>query len=74
LSERGIIVTRHAAERIVRFEIDLADLEKTLREGERLPEGKSKARYRLRTKKGLLIVICREFPDQIVVITVTRRR
>lgn len=73
MGERELIVSRHAAERLWGFDLLTDDLEKVIREGERIPEGKHKTRYRLRTKKGLLIAICREYPEQILVITVTKR-
>ena len=72
--DREILTSEHAAERLYKLGLDLADLKMIISEGERIPEGKDKARYRLRTKKGLLIAICREYPDQILVITVTKRR
>lgn len=74
MGERKLIVSKHAAERLWSFGPLTDDLEKVIREGERIPEGKRKTRYRLRTKKGLLIAICREYPEQILVITVTKRR
>jgi hypothetical protein len=74
MGERELTVSKHAAERLWSFGLLTDDLEKVIREGERTREGKTKTRYRLRTKKGLLIAICREYPDQILVITVTRRR
>ena len=74
MGEKETVATRHASERIVNLDIDLTDLEKLIREGERIPEGKDKTRYRLRTKKGLLIAICIETPEQITIITVMKRR
>jgi len=58
----------------MRFDLDPVDFEKIILEGERVTEGRSKARYTLRTRKGLLIAVCEESPEMIVVITVTRGR
>jgi len=77
MDEREIIPTEHAAKEMYRLNLGPTDLEKIIREGERIPEGENKARYRLRTKKGLLIAICGEYSDQIRVITIekgSRRR
>jgi hypothetical protein len=71
---REINFTKHALERIVLRDISPDDIIRAIREGERIPEGKDKARYVLRGKKEILIVICREYPEQVRVITVTKRR
>jgi hypothetical protein len=68
------VLTRHAVERGLRFDLDPIDFEKIILEGKRVAEGRSKARYTLRTRKGLLIAVCQESPEMIVIITVTRGR
>jgi hypothetical protein len=73
MDEREIYFTKHALERIVLRDISPDHVVRAIREGERTPEGKDKARYVLRGKETL-IVICREYPEQHMVITVTRRR
>ena len=76
MSERRISLTRHAAETMVNLDIGFEEVRKTIREGERTTEGRTKTRYALRTKRGSTVAICREFPDEVAVITVTvtRRR
>ena len=71
---REIIHSKHAMPRILRYGITEDDVERAIREGERIAEGKSRARYVLRTGKSVLIAICSEYPDVIEVITVTVRR
>lgn len=74
MSDKRIHLTIHAVRRALDNDLDPGDIEKIIREGQRVSEGRNKARYVLRTKRGLLIAICRESQNQIVVITVTRRR
>ena len=74
MDEREIYFTKHALERIVLRDISPDDVVRAIREGERTPEGRDKARYVLRGRRETLIVICREYPEQVRVITVTRRR
>ena len=74
MGKRELLVSRHAAERILSLGLNIDDIEKVINEGERIPEGKTKTRYRLKTKKGLLIAICSEYPGQTLVITVTKRK
>jgi len=69
---RPVILTRHAHERLMRLGFSHSDVLRALREGERIAEGRSRARYRLRTKRGVLVVITREFPEEVFVTTVTR--
>jgi len=61
---------------MVNLDIGFEEIRKTIGEGERTTEGRTKTRYTLRIKRGLIVAICREFPDEISVITVTvtRRR
>jgi len=54
--------------------ISPADVVRAIREGERTSEGRDKARYVLAGRRETLIAICREYPDQLRVTTVTRRR
>jgi len=66
-------LTKHASDTALDLDLDPEHIYKVVREGERTPDGRSKARYSLRTKKGLIVAICREYPDLIEVITVMRR-
>ena len=74
MDEREIYFTRHALECIVLRDIFPDEAVRAIREGERTPEGKDKARYVLRGRRETPIVICREYPEQVRIITVTRRR
>jgi len=74
MDEREIYFTRHALEHMVLRDISPDDVVRAIREGERAAEGKDKARYVQTGRRETLIVICREYPDQLRVITVTRRR
>lgn len=76
MGERRIILTRHATETMVNLDIGFEEIRKTILEGERMAEDRSKTRYTLRTKRGLMVAICREFPDEtaVITVTVTRRR
>ena len=73
MNNKGIHLTRNAVRRAL-DDLDPGDMERIIREGQRISEGRSKARYVLRTKRGLFIAICRQSQNQIVVITVIRRR
>ena len=48
---REINFTKHALERIVLRDISPDDIIRAIREGERIPEGKDKARYVLRGER-----------------------
>jgi len=67
-------MTIHAARRALRYSLDQDDIEKIVREGQRIAEGKKKARYMMRTKRGVFVAICAESPDLIVVKTIVRGR
>ena len=66
-------MTEHAIRRMMDHSLTEHDIEKTIREGERVSEGRTKTRFRLKTKKGLVIVVAEETPQRITVKTVTRR-
>lgn len=74
MSGRRIHITIHATERALRYGLDPQDIERMIREGERFPEGRRKARYVLRMKRSVYVAICAESPDKIVVKTITRGR
>ena len=71
---REIIHSKHAVNGILIYGITEDNVERAIREGERIAEGKSRARYVLRTGKSVLIAICSEYPDLKEVITVMVRR
>jgi hypothetical protein len=72
LTGRRIIITKHAGERIEAHGFTPEEITRAIHDGERILEGRRKARYRLRTKKGILVAICIETTEEIHVITVTR--
>ena len=71
---KPIYLTRHAVERALKYDLAPELVEHIIGEGERVAEGKTKARYVLRAKKGVWVVVCEEYSDQIVVVTITKGR
>lgn len=67
-------ITRHASERMLAMNLTLQDLEKIQAEGKAAREGKSKLRIVGRLKKGVVVLICEEYADHVVVKTVTKGR
>ena len=69
---KPIKMTMHATERALTNGLEPEDIVRIVTEGERLPEGRTKCRYVLQTRRGKLIAVCDEDTDRIIVITVTR--
>jgi hypothetical protein len=69
---KPIKMTMHATERALTHNLEPEDIVKIVTEGEKIPEGKTKCRYILKTRKETLIAICDEDPERIIVITVTK--
>lgn len=67
-----IYLTIHAVQRALRYDLSPETVEKIVREGERKPEGKTKTRYVLRSRRSTLVAICEEHSDQIIVLTITK--
>ena len=74
MSDKQIRITMHAAERAYQFKLDSMDIEKIIRDGKRVQEGKTKTRYVLRTKRGVLVAICEESSELVMVRTITKGR
>jgi len=74
VNRKPIYLTRHAVERALRYNLRPEEVEKIIMEGERQTEGKTKAKYVLRGKRGVWVAICEEYPDQIIVLTITKGR
>ena len=72
MNSKPIRLTRHAVQRALRYNLNPNNIEKIIREGDRKAEGKSKVRYVLRSKRTAWIAICREDPNQIVILTITK--
>jgi hypothetical protein len=74
LPKRLIVLTKHASDRAIKYDLDSHTIKCIIEEGQRYQEGKIKARYALRTKHGTLVAICSECPTQITIITITKGR
>jgi len=74
MAQKPILLTRHAAQRCLKHNLSPEEIEKIIREGEREPEGTTKARYIFQGKRGVWVAICEEYADQIIVITITKGR
>lgn len=70
LAEKPIRFTRHAVMRTLSLGFTEEDVVRAVTRGKRRREGKLKFRAILRSKKGLLVVTCSDYPDHILVITV----
>lgn len=67
-------MTKHAITRGIKHGLTSEDIIKVIKFGEKKVEGKTKRRYTLQTKRGLMVAICAEYPDLIKVITITKGR
>ena len=74
MDDREIILSKHATDAALDLDLDPDDVFKVVRTGERIHGGRAKARCVLRTKRGIIVAICGEYPDLIEVITVTKGR
>nr|MDO8135688.1 DUF4258 domain-containing protein [Candidatus Njordarchaeum guaymaensis] len=72
MTDKETTVSKHAVMRMARLDVDYESVRTAICEGERVSEGKTKVRFRLRVKREVLLVICREFPDRMHVITVMK--
>lgn len=70
---KPVLFTKHAIARSIALGFTEEHVLDAIFSGERRIEGKVKFKATLRTKRGLLIATCAEYPDHIVVITVSRR-
>lgn len=74
VEKKPIRLTRHAVQRALKFDLTPEFIERIVAEGERQCEGKAEVRYVLRTKRGVLIAVCEEYLELIIVITFVRGR
>lgn len=65
-------MTRHAAQRALKYNLTAEEIEKIIREGKRKAEGKTKTRYTLQSKNDIYVAICEEHADQTIVLTITK--
>jgi len=74
VNRKPIYLTRHAVQRALRYDLSSEEVEKIISDGEKKVEGKTKVRYVLRSKRGVWVAICEDYPDQIIVLTITKGR
>jgi hypothetical protein len=70
-SDKPIILTYHAEMRALDLNIPREIIYEAIRYGRTRREGKTKRRASLSRKENIVIIIYEEYPDQIVVKTVT---
>ncbi|MBM3301386.1 MAG: hypothetical protein FJY85_15715 [Deltaproteobacteria bacterium] len=69
---KPIKLTMHAVERGLTHNLDPEDITRIVREGVKMPEGKTKCRYILKTRTETLVAVCDEDDERVVIITVTK--
>jgi hypothetical protein len=74
MSKKPLRITHHASERMLGLNLTLLELEKIQEQGRMMREGKRKRRIVGRIKKGVVVLICEEYPDHTVVKTVVKGR
>jgi hypothetical protein len=72
LSERAILLTKHATRRYVSLNVRPDIISEIVLHGKRTRLGKEKWSATRRTKHGTLVVIFAEYPELIKVITITK--
>jgi len=71
LSERPILLTKHATRRYVSLNVIPDIISEIIRHGKRTRLRKTKWSASKRTKRGTIVVIFAEYPEFIKVITIT---
>jgi len=74
MAQKPILLTKHAVQRCLKYNLSSEEIEKIVWEGERISNGATKTRYVFKGKRGIWVAVCQEYPDQIIVVTVTRGR
>lgn len=74
MQKKPIRLTKHAVQRALKYDLAPEMIEKVIWEGEKQKEGKTKAKYILKTKNGVWVAICHEYSDQIIIITLMKGR
>ena len=72
MDDKPLKLTMHAVERGLDDNLDQEDIIHIIRDGIKEPEGKTKCRYILKTRRETLIAVCDEDDDRVIVITVTK--
>ncbi|OGD45483.1 hypothetical protein A3K69_06405 [Candidatus Bathyarchaeota archaeon RBG_16_57_9] len=73
MGAKPIKLTMHAVERSLTYGLEPEGITHIIREGAKKPEGKTKCRYILKTRKETLVAICDEDDERVIVITVMKR-
>jgi hypothetical protein len=69
---KPIKLTMHAVERGLDNNLDQEEIIRIVREGIKEPEGKTKCRYILKTRRETLVAYGDEDDERVIVITVTK--
>ncbi len=72
MQKKRIALTKHASNRAIKYDLDSETIKCIIEEGKKQQEGKEKVKYVFRSKRGVLVAICAESPEQIVIITLTK--
>lgn len=72
MSEKQILLTKHATRRYVSLDITPDIISEIISHGKRTRIGKTKWSASKRTKRGTIVVIFSEYPELIKVITITK--
>ena len=74
MQKKPIRLTKHASDRAIKHDLDSETIKHIIYEGERQQDGKTKVKYVLRSKRGVLVAVCSEYADQIIIITIMKGR
>lgn len=70
--EKPIRFTKHAVMRLISLGLTEDDVVKAIKEGKRVREGKVKFKALQKGKKGRIVATCADYPDHILVITISK--
>ena len=73
-AEKSIRLAKHASDRAIKYDLDSETIKRIIHEGEKQQDGKTKVKYVLRGKRGVLVAVCSEYADQIIIITIMKGR
>ncbi len=72
MGDKPIKLTMHAVERGLTHGLDQEDITRIIMEGVKVPEGRTKCRYILKTRRETLVAVCDEDDERVIVITITK--
>jgi hypothetical protein len=70
--EKPIRFTKHAVVRLISLGLTEDDVIKSIKDGMMIREGKIKFKAAKKGKKGRIVATCADYPDHILVITVSK--